>query len=216
MADHPQVRWALVVLSFGSGATDAFAFLALGGVFTANMTGNLVLAGLVGRPEYLDTLLTATLAVVAFVAAMYVGFRWTRTASPRPLLAAVGVVQAVVLALWIAVDGSAGLALTCTMITLSAIAMGWHTVLGRRMSSRAGLTTTFVTGTLTSVMQDLAEGRREAQPLRLVSIAALVLGSFAGALVLLGLPRIGPVLPVVAAIAAWLLLRRAGAPRAEE
>nr|MCW2728322.1 hypothetical protein [Aeromicrobium sp.] len=211
MAEHPQARWALVVLSFGSGATDAFAFLALGGVFTANMTGNLVLVGLVGRPGYLDTLLTAALAVVAFLAAMYVGFRVTRTVPPLRLLSAVGVVQGIVLAVWIAVDGRAGLAVTCTMIVLSALAMGWHTVLGRRMSSRAGLSTTFVTGTLTSVMQDLAEGRREAQPLRLVSIAALVLGSFAGALVLLGLPRVGPVLPVVAALVAWVLLRRAPA-----
>lgn len=39
----------LLFLSFGAGATDAFAFLALGGIFTANMTGNLVLVGLVGR-----------------------------------------------------------------------------------------------------------------------------------------------------------------------
>lgn len=212
MSDDRRVRRALVVLSFGSGATDAFAFLALGGVFTANMTGNLVLAGLVGRPQYLATLLTATLAVLAFAAAMYVGFRVTRTASPRRLLVAVGIVQAAVLVLWIVVDGPAGLALTSTMIVLSAVAMGWHTVLGRRLSSRAGLTTTFVTGTLAAVMQDLAEGRREARPLRLLSIAALVLGSFGGALVLLGAPRVGPVLPVIAALVALLLLRRSPAP----
>lgn len=195
------------MLSFGSGATDAFAFLALGGVFTANMTGNLVLAGLVGRPEYLQTLLTATLAVVAFVAAMYVGFRATRTGSPQRLLAAVGVVQAVVLALWMLAGGRAGLLLTCTMIVLSAVAMGWHTVLGRRLSPKAAVSTTFVTGTLTAVMQDLAEGRRESQPLRVAAVVALVLGSFAGALVLLALPRVGPVLPVIAAVVALVLLR---------
>lgn len=211
MADHPQVRWALVVLSFGSGATDAFAFLALGGVFTANMTGNLVLAGLVGRPDYLETLLTASLAVVAFLVAMYVGFRVTRTGPPQRLLAAVGVVQSVVLVLWIAVGHPAGLTLTAVMIVLSAVAMGWHTVLGRRLSARAGISTTFVTGTLTAVMQGLAEGRSDGQPLRIAAVVALVLGSFAGALVLLGLPSVGPVLPVLAAVVAWVLIRRAPA-----
>jgi uncharacterized membrane protein YoaK (UPF0700 family) len=34
---------ALLVLTAVSGVVDAFAFLALGRVFTANMTGNLVL-----------------------------------------------------------------------------------------------------------------------------------------------------------------------------
>jgi uncharacterized membrane protein YoaK (UPF0700 family) len=59
---------ALVLLTLGSGATDAIAFLGLGGTFTANMTGNLVLIGLVGREDYAGTAVRATVACVAFAA----------------------------------------------------------------------------------------------------------------------------------------------------
>ena len=52
---------ALLVLSFAAGAADAFAFLLLGGIFTANMTGNLILAGLPTRPGYMSVLMGAAL-----------------------------------------------------------------------------------------------------------------------------------------------------------
>ena len=55
------------MLSFGAGATDAFAFLALGGIFTANMTGNLVLVGLVGRDDYLASLVGAAIAIACLL-----------------------------------------------------------------------------------------------------------------------------------------------------
>src|SRR5437868_9970653 len=41
---HPLTR-ALLVLTFTTGLVDAVSYLALGRVFTANMTGNLVLLG---------------------------------------------------------------------------------------------------------------------------------------------------------------------------
>lgn len=214
MSTRRQIQWALVVLSVGSGATDAFAFLALGGVFTANMTGNLVLVGLVGRSEYLQTLVSAGLAVAAFLAALYLGFRWTRSDAAgeptriRLLLTAVAVVQAAVLGLWWLAGSEPHIVLDALMIVLSAVAMGWHTVLGRRLSTRSGVSTTFVTGTLTALMLDLSEGRHEVHSLRVAAIAALVVGSFAGALLLLALPRLGPVLPVLAAVATLPLLRR--------
>lgn len=216
MSMHRTVQWALVVLSFGSGATDAFAFLALGGVFTANMTGNLVLVGLVGRPDYVQTLVASVAAVLAFVVALYLGFRYTRPrAGVEPgrlptLLVAVTVVQAVVLGIWWLAGTGPHVTLDALMIMLSAVAMGWHTVLGRRLSARAGVSTTFVTGTLTALMLDLSEGRHEVHSLRLAAIGALVVGSFAGALLLLAAPRLGPVIPVIAALVALGLMRRAG------
>ncbi|MEO5833273.1 MAG: YoaK family protein [Nakamurella sp.] len=211
MSMHRPIQWALVVLSFGSGATDAFAFLALGGVFTANMTGNLVLVGLVGRPDYVQTLIASVAAVLAFLAALYLGFRVTRSGPSRllPLLVGVGVVQAVVLGIWWSAGTGPHVSLDALMIVLSAVAMGWHTVLGRRLSARAGVSTTFVTGTLTALMLDLSEGRHEVHSLRLAAIGALVVGSFAGALLLLAAPGVGPVLPVVAVVVALLLMRRA-------
>ena len=41
---HPLAR-ALLVLTFTTGLVDAVSYLALGRVFTANMTGNIVLLG---------------------------------------------------------------------------------------------------------------------------------------------------------------------------
>src|SRR5438874_2476016 len=41
---HPLVR-ALLVLTFTTGLVDAVSYLGLGHVFTANMTGNVVLLG---------------------------------------------------------------------------------------------------------------------------------------------------------------------------
>src|SRR5437868_13220830 len=41
---HPLTR-ALLVLTFTTGLVDAVSYLALGRVFTANMTGNVVLLG---------------------------------------------------------------------------------------------------------------------------------------------------------------------------
>ena len=62
------IHAALVLLSFSAGAADAFAFLALGGIFTANMTGNLILTGMFTRPEFGATLVGAIVAIVAFAA----------------------------------------------------------------------------------------------------------------------------------------------------
>ncbi|MDD1451425.1 DUF1275 family protein [Sphingomonas sp. H160509] len=43
-------RVALPLLAFGAGAADAFAFSMLGGIFTANMTGNAVLEAMFEQP----------------------------------------------------------------------------------------------------------------------------------------------------------------------
>ncbi|PPG06502.1 hypothetical protein C5C59_04970 [Rathayibacter sp. AY1F4] len=100
VAGPARLRLALVLLAIASGATDAFAFLLLGGIFTANMTGNLVLLGLYPRSAWLTTAAGAVTAIVFFAGAVYAGFRATRArtsptvAGRRPLraIALVGVV----------------------------------------------------------------------------------------------------------------------------
>src|SRR5664279_1403694 len=75
---------SLLVLTMGSGATDALAFLGLGGVFTANMTGNLVLVGLVGRTDYPGAAFRAVVACIGFGAAVRVSVMITRRFPDRP------------------------------------------------------------------------------------------------------------------------------------
>ncbi|MEU0912822.1 DUF1275 family protein [Streptomyces althioticus] len=77
------VRLAVVaaLLSFATGAGDAFAFVELGGVFTANMTGSLVLSGLTSRPGYGSLVAGAAVALGAFLIAVYLA---SRAAPKRP------------------------------------------------------------------------------------------------------------------------------------
>jgi uncharacterized membrane protein YoaK (UPF0700 family) len=211
---------ALIVLSFGSGATDAFAFLLLGGIFSANMTGNLVLAGLIGRPDYLATLIGAAAAIVAFALATYVGFALTRPAGPTGIprrtliLAASGAVaQTSVLVVWLAAGGHVDETGAALLVAVSSAAMGLQTVVGRRSASV--VTTTFQTGTIVGIMQDLAEHRRGDRGIRIVSILALVAGALCGALAIGTSVLIAPALPALAAVTgtALLVIDRARRPR---
>ena len=51
--DDAAIRWSLLGLTTVTGVVDAVSFLGLGHIFTANMTGNIVLLGfaLAGVPS---------------------------------------------------------------------------------------------------------------------------------------------------------------------
>lgn len=59
--------WSMLVLSFGTGGLDAATYLGLHGVFTANMTGNVVFVGLGVAQDASVPLLRAGLALGGFV-----------------------------------------------------------------------------------------------------------------------------------------------------
>ena len=68
---------AAVILAITSGATDAIAFLALGGAFTSVMTGNLVLLGIsLGQADAALGRQIAV-AVIGYIAGCYIGARIT-------------------------------------------------------------------------------------------------------------------------------------------
>jgi uncharacterized membrane protein YoaK (UPF0700 family) len=72
---------AAVALAVTSGATDAIGFLALGGVFTSVLTGNMVMLGIsVGRA---DSALAGhvAVAVVSYIAGCALGARIAGTAT---------------------------------------------------------------------------------------------------------------------------------------
>jgi hypothetical protein len=80
-APHRRTGLTLLLLAFAAGVTDAFSFLGLGSVFTANMTGDLVMVGMAaGRGESWtgilhDDVLRRTASFAAFTAGMLAGFR---------------------------------------------------------------------------------------------------------------------------------------------
>ncbi|MFE7135218.1 YoaK family protein, partial [Streptomyces sp. NPDC057638] len=147
-----------LLLTVAAGATDAVAYLGLGGVFTANMTGNLVLLGIAGSHGVDLHVARAAAATVAFTAGLVLAFLITRDLPagavwPRRITAALAVslgCQLAFLAGWAAVDGRPGGVADVGLVSLSALAMGVQTACARRVAL-GGITTTFVTGTLTSV-----------------------------------------------------------------
>jgi uncharacterized membrane protein YoaK (UPF0700 family) len=143
---------ALVLLLTGAaGYVDAISYLALGRVFTANMTGNTVLLGLALVQGDTDGAGRALLALAGFLvggalgaALAYRGLddnEW-----PRGVTLALVVEGVVLVAL--ANDRSGSLAYR---VTLAAIAMGIQSAAARRLDV-FGITTTFVTGTLTMLI----------------------------------------------------------------
>jgi uncharacterized membrane protein YoaK (UPF0700 family) len=206
----PCPRLVLPLLSFGAGAADAFAFTALGGIFTANMTGNAVLATMFGRTGYAAVLTGALIAIGGFFLALLVGFRLTREAgSTSPSLAALRLSAAclmVVAALWWFAPHSA-VALGCALAA-SAAGMALQTVAARRDGLAHSATTTYLTGTLTDLVEDIADGTARWVSWRWLPLVALPLG--AASAVSLGMiwPTAPPLLPLAATLLCIVILMR--------
>lgn len=209
------IHVALILLSFSAGAADAFAFLALGGIFTANMTGNLILTGMFTRPEFGATLVAALVAIISFTGVLWAAFRFTRgpfavaeTTSRvlRRLIVPSVALQTVAVVVWMLVPGAAGLTERCIVIALAAASLALQAVGAKKLSDVDGVTTTYVTGTLTTTMQALAEGHGGGQLIRVLSVVALPVGAVAGAAALLASTQLGPVVAWGSAAVATLIL----------
>lgn len=216
----PPGRWgtfrtdtALILLTVTAGITDAISFLGLGGVFTANMTGNLVLVGMAATSDeswqevLRGDVLRCTASFAGFALGMLAGFRLLRTrpAGSARVLAVGLALHVLFLAGWTATDAAPGTAAGAGLIAASATAMGVQTAAARGLD-RAGITTTFVTGTLTSLISGLAQGDRKHAGLRTAILTALLAGGLAGGLLLAYAPRTAAVPLLVATAGAMLLL----------
>ncbi|HJP76077.1 MAG TPA: YoaK family protein [Pseudonocardiaceae bacterium] len=206
MADATRTREALLVgLAAGSGATDAFSFVALGHVFTSVITGNLVLVGVsIGALSFPDVLDIAV-AVLCYLASAAGAARFLLGRVPAEtlwnaaltrMLLAEGGVQAVVLVLWLFAP------IRPLLIGLCAVAMGAQSATVRAVPG-TGLSTTYLTGTLTALVASFATGRRDAvgRAAGVGVLVALLAGASAEAALLRVLPSIGPVLPLVVSLA---------------
>ena len=204
---------ALILLTVTAGITDAISFLGLGGVFTANMTGNLVLVGMAATSDeswqevLRGDVLRCTASFAGFALGMLAGFRLLRTrpAGSARVLAVGLALHVLFLAGWAATDAAPGTAAGAGLIAASATAMGVQTAAARGLD-RAGITTTFVTGTLTSLISGLAQGDRKHAGLRTAILAALLAGGLVGGLLLAYAPRTAAVPLLVATAGAMLLL----------
>ena len=155
----------IVVLAATSGYVDAVSYLGLGRVFTSNMTGNTVLLGLaLGQAQGIAALrsLVALAGYLCGVAAATLIIE-RYTADKRSVIWPVGVTTALVfecgVLLVFAVGGvlahaaSPASPIVYLLIALSAIAMGTQSVAVRELGV-SGITTTYITGTWTSLISE--------------------------------------------------------------
>ncbi|TMC69646.1 MAG: DUF1275 domain-containing protein [Chloroflexi bacterium] len=195
----------LVVLTFAAGSVDAVALLRLD-VFTAVMTGNIVLLGLaVGQGAYRNAL-RSLIALAAYAVGVVAGARVVGASaidahwSPKVTraLALEWTLQAAFFAGWLFTGASPDGVGAAALIALSGVAMGIQAAAARALAP--GMSTTYVTGTLTGLLSELsALGSVSGDRRRRASIvAALAIGAVAGAFALAVLPVLAPAIPLLA------------------
>jgi uncharacterized membrane protein YoaK (UPF0700 family) len=182
--DHRLVP-ALLALTVTTGFIDAVSYLGLGRVFTANMTGNVVLlgfglAGAGGLP-----VVAPLVSLGAYVVGAGAGGRMALGLAARhDRLFRVGLlVEAALLACAAIVAAVAtvrvGSAAAYATIALLAAAMGVRNAVVRRLAV-PDLTTTVLTMTITWLAADAPDRRTSAR--RLAAVVAMLGGAVAGAL----------------------------------
>jgi uncharacterized membrane protein YoaK (UPF0700 family) len=171
----------LIVLTIISGLVDAVSYLGLGHVFTANMTGNVVLLGFAAAGASGFSAPACLTSLGAFVlGAAAAGRIARRLGSRRHLLAVAMTTEAVATGAAAAVafavsEVSAGGA-RFTIIAVLAFGMGVRNATIRRLAV-PDLTTTVLTMTLTGLAADsaLAGGDNRLAARRAAAVAAMLL-----------------------------------------
>ncbi|MER6059992.1 YoaK family protein [Streptomyces sp. NPDC001792] len=180
--------FVLLALTVVSGLIDAVSYLGLGRVFTANMTGNVVVLGFAaaGAPGFSVRHTATSLGFFLLGAAtggrlaLRVGKGPRRTWTRLTLTA-----EAALLALSAAVAFARPHATgtVYAVIALTAYAMGLRNATIRKLGVAALSTTTVLTMTLTGLAAESrlggAPGRRS--PRRTASVVAMLAGAFLGA-----------------------------------
>ena len=151
----------LVALTFAAGSVDAVALLRLD-VFTAVMTGNIVLLGLAVGQGSFGNALRSIIALVAYGVGVVVGARivgavviethWSPTVTRA--LAVEWVLQLAFLIGWFITGANPDGVSAATLIALSGVAMGIQAATARALAP--GMSTTYVTGTLTGLLSELS------------------------------------------------------------
>jgi uncharacterized membrane protein YoaK (UPF0700 family) len=175
----------LLAMTAVTGAVDAVSFLALGHVFTANMTGNVVLLGFAFAGATGVSISRSSVALIAFLAGAVAGGRMALDLSGRRWVSRAFLVEASLLAL------SAALAIInplqpYVVIASTAVAMGLRNAVVRKLGV-PDLTTTVLTLTITGLAADsrLAGGDSPRWQRRSVAIVAMLAGATAGTLMVI-------------------------------
>jgi uncharacterized membrane protein YoaK (UPF0700 family) len=175
---HSVTPAILLVVTSVTGIVDAVSYLALGHVFTANMTGNVVLLGFAVAGVKGLSAARSLAALFCFLGGAVFGGRISVPHAPGPILVETALLLLASLA---ALMPDQNLSAWC-VIAITAAAMGYRNAVVRKIGL-PDLTTTVLTLTITGLGADssLAGGENPRWRRRVTAILALVIGAFAGA-----------------------------------
>src|SRR6266699_703861 len=182
------IVYALLGMTIVTGLVDAVSFLSLGRVFTANMTGNVViLAFATARVSGLSIARSSTALLSFLVGAMLGGRIMARASAETQIQFAA---QAFLLAASFCAIGYRGHLLedsfqAFALIALMALAMGTRNAAVRKLAI-PDLTTTVLTLTITGIAADssIANGNNPRLARRVGSVVAMFLGAALGAVII--------------------------------
>lgn len=209
----------LFLLTFSTGLIDAVSFIALGHVFTANMTGNIVFLAfaVAGVPGLSFSRSLSSLA--AFMVGAVIGGRLNLhfgKGTRRRWVNAAAASEVFFLLLAVAVafragspNDEVGTHVAYAVIVLTAMAMGVRNAVVRKLAI-PDLTTTVLTLTVTGLAAEssLAGGNNQRWFTRTAAIVTMLIGAYTGA-ILLRFGLVGPLavsalLPLVFVALFWL------------
>jgi uncharacterized membrane protein YoaK (UPF0700 family) len=198
---HGPLSPILVGLTLVTGVVDAFSYLALGHVFVANMTGNVVFLafGLLGAQGF--SLLASLAALAAFSLGALAGGRLSAILERHRghLVVVLSTVEALLLAIAVAIVSLAHSpgtgAVRYVLIVVVSLSMGAQNAVARKLAV-PDLTTTVLTMTITGISADsrLAGGGGSRIGRRLVSALSMFLGALVSASLILKVNRVSALL----------------------
>ena len=198
MASNPNtekvIAYVLLVMTAVTGLVDAVSFLSLGRVFTANMTGNIVLLAFATAHVPGLSIARSLTALLAFLVGAILGGRvMTRANADSQIRYAAQAFLLEVAFLFAASFCSIGYRgdlledsfQPFALIALTALAMGTRNAAVRKLAV-PDLTTTVLTLTITGIGADssLANGNNPRLARRVESVAAMFLGAALGAVLI--------------------------------
>ena len=195
------------MLTFVTGCADAVGVIALGGAFSSVMTGNMVLLGLSAGATDSALAISCASAIGAYAVGVLVGAHIAGVPTPqdpvwpapvtRALLVELGSLIGFLVAWEMTLDDRSSDLGQLLLLMVLAAALGVQGSAIQRFGV-PGLSSTYLTGTLTSLIAGIAARR----PLRsmLASayvLLALIVGAAVGVLLVVQAPGLAPVIMVV-------------------
>ena len=185
------ITYALLGMTAVTGLVDAVSYLSLGHVFTANMTGNVVLLAFASTHVSGLSIARSLMALLAFLVGAILGGRVMARASADSQIRLAAQAFLLEVAFLFAASfcgiGYRGDLLDNSfqpfaLIALTALAMGTRNAAVRKLAI-PDLTTTVLTLTITGIGADssLANGKNPGLARRVGSVAAMFLGAALGA-----------------------------------